>query len=268
MNRGLLAAARNIRRKQSRREAVQTEDRATMWGVALIESVSLGYMLYSFEQPHDAIQWLLLFARASVIPYATIYLETQRQQPIDPQDISIQTEIGSGLAVLREIVTLANAPDVPMTFKVGMYKASADLTPLQLSKLDGMQQAADLLQTYRSEQVTLVDAKGQPLLSAPVSLPPRSDSTNTTSTPVQTHRKRPHRGSHGSDIDARQTAVFKHLDAFPATTARELAKRFGVAPATAQMDIRAWKAARQAVQQETSRSHIEETSNLLVDNSS
>jgi uncharacterized protein GlcG (DUF336 family) len=237
MNRGLLAAARNIRRKEARREQVFPEDRATMWGVALIESVSLGYMLFNFEHPADIIQWILLIARASVIPYATIYLEIQRQHPIDPQDIAIQTEIASGIGLLRDIVTIANDRSVPTGYKVGMYKASADLTVQQAVKLDAMKAAADALQVYKHpETVVLVDVQGQPLLVE------NDEGVQTLSTNSNSTRKR-------TAIDIRQKEVFKHLDAHTNTSARELARRFEVSVTTAQMDIRAWKAARYATQQ-------------------
>jgi len=182
MNRGLLAAARNIRRAESRGETASQGDQRTLYGVMLMEALSFGYMLSTFEHPSTAIQWALLVGRAVVLPYATVYLEQQREMPIDPQDIGIQTEIASGMGVLRDFVMSANDRNVPTALKVAYYQASATLTPEQDRKLSAMQTAAQVYEQYKIsgkiEAVTpiqLVDKRGAPLATKPPTAIVRTD---------------------------------------------------------------------------------------------
>lgn len=174
MNRGLLAAARNIRRAESRGEAASQGDQRTLYGVMLMEALSFGYMLSTFEHPSTFIQWALLVGRAVVLPYATVYLEQQREMPIDPQDIGIQTEIASGMGVLRDFVMSANDRAVPTALKVAYYQASATLTPEQDRKLTAMQTAAQVYEQFKVTgqispvpAIQLVDKQGAPLATKP-----------------------------------------------------------------------------------------------------
>ena len=144
MNRALLAAARNIRRAESRGEEPRQRDHITMYGVMAIESVSFAYMLWLFEGKPDmlSVPGFLLAARAGVLPYATVYLEQQRQQPPDPVDISVQAEIGQGLGVMGDLVTQAYDRTLPTALKLNNYRANATLTDKMDARLKRMTHAA------------------------------------------------------------------------------------------------------------------------------
>ena len=166
MNRALLAAARNMRRAEGRGEAPLLRDKVTMWGVMVIESVSFGFMLWIFEGKPDllSVQGFLLSARAVVLPYATVYLEQQREQPPDPVDIGIQAEIGQGLGVMGDLVEQAYDRNVPTALKLDMYRANATLTPAMNSRLDRMTEAAAAYEHYKQTgQGQLLDRYGKPL---------------------------------------------------------------------------------------------------------
>lgn len=152
MNRALLAAARNIRRAESRGEEPRNRDHITMYGVMTIESVSFAYMLWLFEGKPDVftVPFFLLVARASVLPYATVYLEQQRQQPPDPIDISIQAEIGQGLGVMGDLVTQAYDKTLPTQLKLSQYRANATLTPKMDKRLENMTHAAQAYDHYKA----------------------------------------------------------------------------------------------------------------------
>jgi hypothetical protein len=158
MNRALLAAARNIRRMEIRGETPGTKDNATMYGVMLVESISFAYMLAQFEHPHDFWQWVLLCARAAVIPYATVYLEMQRRQPIDPVDIGVEAEIGQGLGVMGDMVRQAYDRNVPLALKLHSYRSHATMKPEMDKRLGKMTQAAQAYEHYRkSGEIRLSD---------------------------------------------------------------------------------------------------------------
>ena len=231
MNRGLLAAARNIRRAESRGETASQGDQRTLYGVMLMEALSFGYMLSTFEHPSTAIQWALLVGRAVVLPYATVYLEQQREMPIDPQDIGIQTEIASGMGVLRDFVMSANDRNVPTALKVAYYQASATLTPEQDRKLSAMQTAAQVYEQYKVsgkiEAVTpiqLVDKRGAPLATKPPPTIVRTDEKPKVKPATPKERN--------VVTDAQYQKAVELLTANPKMSGRKLAATVGIPAST------------------------------------
>jgi len=168
MNRGLLAAARNIRRAESRGELPLRRDQITMWGVMAIESISFGFMLWIFEGRPAVltVAFLLIVLRAGVLPYSTVYLEMQREQPPDPVDIGVQTEIGQGLGVMGDLVRQAYDRDIPTALKIHNYRANATMTPEMDQRLERMTQAAQAYEVYKTTgRITLLDQHGRPLVA-------------------------------------------------------------------------------------------------------
>lgn len=247
MNSALLDAARNSRRAESRGETPAPRDVNTMYGVMLVESISLGYMLWLFEQPQNIVQWLLLVARAACIPYATVYLEQQREMAIDPVDIAVQTEIGQGLGVMNDLVTQSYEADIPTALKVQNYRANAAMTPEMDARLVRQAEAANAIQTYKQTgKITLLDAKGMPLISA---AKPGSVSVHTDDQPQKDEnpierirrkigRKSPKTGP-STTPEQRQNELLERLRAGEDISVSKARKAFKVSQGTAQKDVQA-----------------------------
>jgi hypothetical protein len=233
MNRGLLAAARNIRRAESRGDVTLLRDRVTMWGVMAIESISFAYMLWTFENHPSmlSVQGLLLVARAAIIPFSTVYLEMQREQPPDPIDISVETEIGQGLGVMSDLVTQAYDRDIPTALKLWNYRASASMSPEMSERLERMAQAAQAYQIFKeSGRVTLLDQRGQPMRHV--------TPTETRDIPPAKPSKRP--PARATVTEERvQEAIGQGI-----TGARAIARHLNASPSTVHGILRRMQAAR------------------------
>lgn len=252
MNRALLAAARNIRRAEARGEAARPRDIATMYGVMLIESISFGYMLSLFEDPQSLIQWTLLFARSGVLPYTVVYLEQQREMPLDPIDIAIQTEIGQGLGVMNDLVTQSYEAEIPTALKVQNYRANAAMSPEMDARLVRMAEAANAIQTYKQTgQIVLVNKHGDPLKTpgktGSVSIQGESTAPKDEN-PIERIRRKIGRKSpkKGPDTtpEQRQAELLERLKAGDDLSVSKVRKLFKIAQGTAYKDL---QAARQAL---------------------
>jgi hypothetical protein len=166
MNYAQLTSARSKRRSEGRGEKVSGQDTRIMYGVLILEAAALGYALYLIEQPKDAIQWGLLVARAIIFAYSVLYLEIQREQPIDTVDMVTQAEIGQGYGMLEELVDSAYDPDIPLALRMQSYQATATLTPQMETKLKAMVAASQAQDTYKKDKtIVLVDTHGAPLMT-------------------------------------------------------------------------------------------------------
>ncbi len=223
MNRGLLAAARNIRRSASRAEPASRVDLAVLWTVALVEALSVGYMFWLLEQPTSLIQWLLIIARAAFVPPIAVYLEVQVAHPIDPRDIAVEAATGAGLGMLQDYVAIANDHTVPLATKTQLYSAAAAPTAEQAQHLAAMQAAASAYQP-----VQLLGADGEPLRTVATNVPPK---------PPAPSRKRT------APAEAKRATRLERLRAALADgeslTVRAVARRFRVSVGTAQADLQA-----------------------------
>jgi len=130
MNVALLSAARNIRRSEQRGEKPKHKDQIIMYAVLVIESISFGYMLWRFEGKPDilSIQFLQLAARAGVIPYATVYLELQKETPIDLTDIETQRQIGLAKGSAQDTIRQAYDDTVPTFFKLAALRSNTGMS--------------------------------------------------------------------------------------------------------------------------------------------
>lgn len=190
MNVGQLVAARSKRRSESRGEAVKSIDKQIMYGVLGAESLSFGYALWLIDQPHTIIQWLLLIIRSALFTYTVMYLEIQREQPIDTVDMITQAEIGQGYGMLDELVERAYDTDLPLALRMQSYQATATLEPQMERKLQAMVAASQAQDTYRKDKtIVLVNTKGAPLVT--ISKQNETAQPAPATAPVQTAEKTP-----------------------------------------------------------------------------
>ncbi len=235
MQRSLLASARNIRRSEGRGEVVETRDRRTLYGVIAIESLSLGYLLWQFEQPSNLFQWLLLAGRAVAIPYATVFLEQQRRMPLDPLDISVETQIGQGMGVMEVLVTQSYDRDVPTALVVQNYRANADLSPALGARFDRMIDAAQAYEAYKQTGVVqILDARGEPVQASPVlvAAEPVRPSRPTLLKRPKARAKRPQTGQ---DERIAQITAMLHAGQNPSIAA--IRRQFSISQGAAQADL-------------------------------
>lgn len=164
MNRSLLSSARNMRRAETRDEAVAPIDRIKTYTIMSIEALSFGYMLWIFEHPSNFVVWALLIARAAAIPYTAVDLELQREMALDIVDMNVISQIGQGIGLMRDQVRKSYDHNVPSLLKIENYRAVAHMS----TKLEGMfDRLAGASRTYDHWQahgeVKLLDRHGNPL---------------------------------------------------------------------------------------------------------
>jgi hypothetical protein len=164
MNFAQSSAARNIRRLQSRGEEISWRDNLACYGVLAGEALSFGYAIWLIEHPQNLVQWILLVVRSVLFVYTIMYLELQRDYPIDTVDMVIESEIGAGYAMLDELVDRAYDPDIPLALRMQSYKASATLEARMERKLENMVAAAMAQDEFKaSGNIVLIDTHGEPL---------------------------------------------------------------------------------------------------------
>jgi hypothetical protein len=263
MDTGMLYAATSIRIGQQRGQAwgQLRGHLAIMLTVACLEAGTYTYMLWKYENPTTWEAWALIVARGVAVPILSVYLAMARPITVQAEDIAHMTERFTGLAVLKNLVTTANDPDLPLARKLEIYHASATLTPAQATRLNAMH-AAVTGQVIDSTISPVEDHSEAPQrVTEPLALPPANEAdfmrTFTQTAPrspsPRPAPKKPLKRSQTKAArtptptpDERQEAVFNHLDQHPDTSTRKLAEIFGLSPGTAQADKRAWKTSREA----------------------
>ena len=140
MDVGMIYAASMLRVLAARR-AEPAEKRLhhlVMLTVAALEAGTYGYMSAHYEHPATFIVWALIVARACAAPLLSVYLSMARPLPVGPRDILYQVELASGKGVIRDVVTVANDTNAPLSQKIALYGASAVMLPQDRVRLDSM----------------------------------------------------------------------------------------------------------------------------------
>jgi hypothetical protein len=103
--------------------------RGVMATVAVLESGAYAYMAWRYESPVSIVAWALILSRALAAPLLSVYLAMARPLPVTARDILAQVELASGLGLIRDAVTIAHDPSASLAEKVGLFGASAVMTP-------------------------------------------------------------------------------------------------------------------------------------------
>ena len=147
MDTGSLYGAAMVRVLRGRRapRSEQMVHLGIMGIVSALEAGTYTYMLVLYERPHDLATWLLVVARGLSVPLLALYLAMAQPISVTPADIARESELITGKAVLKALVTLADDPNAKadnLSRLLAMYAASADLSAAQRDKLKSMFYAA------------------------------------------------------------------------------------------------------------------------------
>src|SRR5215831_2557186 len=117
--------------------------RGVMATVAILEAGTYAYMAWRYEMPVSIVAWALILSRALAAPLLSVYLAMARPLPVTARDILAQVELASGLGLIRDAVTIANDASASLSQKVSLFGASADMTPQDRERLDGLLSAVE-----------------------------------------------------------------------------------------------------------------------------
>src|SRR5215470_1077467 len=117
--------------------------RGVMATVAVLEAGTYAYMAWRYETPISVVAWVLILSRALAAPLLSVYLAMARPLPVTARDILAQVELASGLGLIRDAVTIANDASASLSEKVGLFGASAVMTPQDRARLDGLLTAVE-----------------------------------------------------------------------------------------------------------------------------
>jgi hypothetical protein len=105
--------------------------------VSVIESGTYLYMSWLYEHP-SGVAWALVVARAVAAPLLSVYLSMASAHPVTPRDILHQAELAQGIQLVRDVLQVAQDPDAALADKMRLYKASAEMSERDRTRLDGM----------------------------------------------------------------------------------------------------------------------------------
>jgi hypothetical protein len=117
--------------------------RGVMATVAVLEAGTYAYMAWRYENPVSIVAWALILSRALAAPLLSVYLAMARPLPVTARDILAHVELTSGLGLIRDAVTIAHDPSASLADKVGLFGASAVMTPQDRARLDGLLTAVE-----------------------------------------------------------------------------------------------------------------------------
>jgi hypothetical protein len=117
--------------------------RGVMAIVAVLEAGTYAYMAWRYETPISVVAWALVLSRALAAPLLSVYLSMARPLPVTARDILAQVELASGLGLIRDAVTIANAASASLGQKVALFGASAVMTPQDRERLEGLLSAVE-----------------------------------------------------------------------------------------------------------------------------
>src|SRR5262249_48831622 len=132
--------------------------RGVMATVAVLEAGTYAYMAWRYETPVSVVAWALLLSRALAAPLLSVYLAMARPLPVTARDILAPVELGSGLGLMRDAVTIANDASASLSQKVALFGASAVMTEQDRERLDGLLAAVERGQREASEVVPVLEA--------------------------------------------------------------------------------------------------------------
>lgn len=105
--------------------------------VSAIEAGTYLYMSARYEQP-SGIVWAIVIARALMAPLLSVYLSMARPHPVTPRDILHQAELTQGIQLVRDVLQVAQDPSAALADKMKLYKASAQMTEQDRTRLEDM----------------------------------------------------------------------------------------------------------------------------------
>lgn len=130
MDTAMLYAA-SILRMLAARHADQRDGRLhrfVLFGVAILEAATYGYMSWLYEHP-SGVAWALIGARALAAPLLSVYLSLARPLPVMARDMLALGERIGGEGVLRDLARIAGDASAPLAEKVSLYMAAALIAP-------------------------------------------------------------------------------------------------------------------------------------------
>lgn len=105
--------------------------------VSAIEAGTYLYMSARYEQPMGIV-WSIVVARALMAPLLSVYLSMARPHPVTPRDILHQAELAQGIQLVRDVLKVAQDPTAALADKMKLYKASAQMTEQNRTRLENM----------------------------------------------------------------------------------------------------------------------------------
>src|SRR5215472_6488340 len=92
--------------------------------VSLIEGLTYGVMLWTYDPPHSLLQGILIIARASSVPLLSLYLVLARVTPAGTSDIINLANMASGLGLLDDVYNSSKDKTISMARKAEIFQAT------------------------------------------------------------------------------------------------------------------------------------------------
>src|SRR5262249_13848938 len=96
--------------------------------VSIIEGLTYGVMLWTYDPPHNGLQGFLIVARASSVPLLSLYLVLARVTPAGTSDIITLANMSSGLGLLDDVYASSQDKGISMARKAEIFQATAGNT--------------------------------------------------------------------------------------------------------------------------------------------
>src|SRR5215469_14488448 len=115
--------------------------------VSLIEGLTYGVMLWTYDPPHSLLQGILIVARASSVPLLSLYLVLARVTPAGTSDIINLANMASGLGLLDDVYNSSKDKTISMARKAEIFQATggAGTPEAKLNQLMSVLQGPDIL---------------------------------------------------------------------------------------------------------------------------
>ena len=232
--------AASILRMLAARHADQRDGRLhrfVLFGVAILEAATYGYMSWLYEHP-SGVAWALIGARALAAPLLSVYLSLARPLPVMARDMLALGERISGEGVLRDLARIAGDASAPLAEKVALYLSAALIAPDDETRLRALLTAAqDRLasaQGAQGAQASIPPALPSATLETPEE-PPQKPPTGPGS-PARKRRVRNPRKKAGKLVALRNPSVEERAAAAwqPGMSIPALEKAAGISRASAQ----------------------------------